>query len=45
MEDINMLEIVRKIDENDVDIWKKQIINHAKEYVKKHRFSHIKTQF
>ncbi len=38
MEDINMLEIVRKIDENDVDIWKKQIINHAKEYVKKHRF-------
>lgn len=38
MEDINILEIVRKIDENDVDIWKKQIINHAKEYVKKHRF-------
>lgn len=38
MEDINILEIVRKIDENDVDIWKKQIINHAKKYVKKHRF-------
>lgn len=38
MEDINILEIVRKIDENDVDIWKKQIINHAKEYVKKHKF-------
>ena len=38
MEDINILEIVRKIDENDVDIWKKQIINHAKEYVKKNRF-------
>lgn len=38
MEDIDILEIVRKIDENDVDIWKKQIINHAKEYVKKHRF-------
>ena len=38
MENINILEIVRKIDENDVDIWKKQIINHAKEYVKKHRF-------
>lgn len=38
MEDINILEIIRKIDENDVDIWKKQIINHAKEYVKKHRF-------
>lgn len=38
MEDINILEIVRKIDENDVDIWKKQIINHVKEYVKKHRF-------
>lgn len=42
MEDINILEIVRKIDENDVDIWKKQIINHAKEYVKKHGFSSYK---
>ena len=42
MEDINMLEIVRKIDENDVDIWKKQIINHTKEYVKKYRFSSYK---
>lgn len=42
MKDINMLEISRKIDENDVDIWKKQIINHAKEYVKKHGFSSYK---
>lgn len=42
MKDINMLEISRKIDENDVDIWKKQIINHAKEYVKKHEFSSYK---
>ena len=42
MRDINMLEISRKIDENDVDIWKKQIINHTKEYVKKYRFSSYK---
>lgn len=42
MKDINILEISRKIDENDVDIWKKQIINHAKEYVKKHGFSSYK---
>ena len=42
MKDINMLEISRKIDENDVDIWKKQIINHAKEYVKKYEFSSYK---
>lgn len=42
MKDINILEISRKIDENDVDIWKKQIINHAKEYVKKYRFSSYK---
>lgn len=42
MKDINMLEISRRIDENDVDIWKKQIINHAKEYVKKYRFSSYK---
>lgn len=45
MRDINMLEISRKIDENDVDIWKKQIINHTKEYVKNTDFPHIKTQF
>ncbi len=42
MKDINILEISRKIDENDADIWKKQIINRAKEYVKKHRFSSYK---
>lgn len=38
MEDINILGIGRKIDENDANIWEKQIINHAKEYVKKYEF-------
>lgn len=42
MEDINILEIVRKIDENDANTWKSQIINHVKEYVKKHEFSSYK---
>ena len=42
MEDINILEIVRKIDENDANTWKNQIINHVKEYVKKHEFSSYK---
>lgn len=42
MEDINILEIVRKIDENDANAWKSQIINHVKEYVKKHEFSSYK---
>lgn len=42
MEDINILEIVRKIDENDANTWKRQIINHIKEYVKKREFSSYK---
>lgn len=42
MEDINILEIVRKIDENDANTWKSQIINHVKEYVKKREFSSYK---
>lgn len=42
MEDINILEIVRKIDENDANTWKRQIINHVKEYVKKYEFSSYK---
>lgn len=42
MQDINILEIVRKIDENDANTWKSQIINHVKEYVKKHEFSSYK---
>ena len=45
MEDINILEIVRKIDENDANTWKSQIINHVKEYVKNANFLRIKTQF
>ena len=42
MEDINILEIVRKIDENGANTWKNQIINHVKEYVKKYEFSSYK---